>query len=103
MAQIDPDRNASGDPVNKYPDFVRNVVKRLKTLCPRMGKAKIAQTVARAGLHLAASIVGRIGKESLAKEPPPDLPRKSPSKPKPVDPRASAKRPHAAWQVDLTT
>ncbi len=39
-------------PVNRFPDFVRYIVQRLKALCPTMGKVKIAQTLARAGLHL---------------------------------------------------
>ena len=29
-------------PVNRFPDFVRYAVQRLKTLCPTMGKVKIA-------------------------------------------------------------
>ena len=33
------------DPVNKFPDFVRYAVQRLKTLCSSMGKVKIAQTL----------------------------------------------------------
>ena len=32
-------------PVNKFPDFVRYVVQRLKVLCPTMGKVKMAQTL----------------------------------------------------------
>ena len=32
------------EPVNKFPDFVRYAVGRPKTLCPTMGKQKIAQT-----------------------------------------------------------
>ena len=48
------------EPVNRFPDFVRYAVQRLKTLCPRMGKVKIAQTLARAGAHLSATTVGRI-------------------------------------------
>ena len=36
-------------PVNRFPEFVRHAVQRLKTLCPSMGKVKIAQTLARAG------------------------------------------------------
>ena len=51
------------EPVNKFPDFVRYAVQRLKTLCPGMGKVKIAQTLCRAGLHLGATTVGRILKE----------------------------------------
>jgi len=34
-------------PVNKFSDFVRYIVQRLQTLCPRLGKAKIAQVLAR--------------------------------------------------------
>jgi len=47
-------------PVNKFPDFVRYIVQRLQALCPRLGKAKIAQVLARAGLHLAITTVGRV-------------------------------------------
>ena len=57
------------EPVNKFPDFVRAIVQRLKTLCPAMGKVKIAQTLARAGLHLGVTTVGRILKESLQPAP----------------------------------
>ena len=38
-------------PVNRFPDFVRHVVRRLKVLCPALGKVKIAGILARAGLH----------------------------------------------------
>jgi DNA-binding transcriptional regulator YiaG len=31
------------EPVNRFPDFVRFVVQRLKSLCPSMGKVKIAE------------------------------------------------------------
>lgn len=51
------------EPVNKFPAFVRAIVRRLKTLSPTMGKVKIAQTLARAGLHLGVTTVGRILKE----------------------------------------
>ena len=37
------------EPVNKFPELVGYVVKRLRTLCPTLGKKKIAQTLARAG------------------------------------------------------
>ena len=30
------------EPVNKFPEFVRFAVQRLKTLCPTLGKVKIA-------------------------------------------------------------
>lgn len=51
------------EPVNKFPDFVRAMVQRLRTLCPTMGKKKIAQTLSRAGLHLGTTTVGRMLKE----------------------------------------
>jgi len=50
-------------PVNRFPDFVRDVVQRLKTLCSSMGKVKIAEILARAGLHIGVTTVGRILKE----------------------------------------
>ena len=55
-------------PVNKLPQYVSHVVRRLKTLCPAMGKVKIAQTLARAGLHLGTTTVGRMlkGGEDVA-------------------------------------
>src|SRR5437867_12424053 len=40
------------EPVNKFPDFIRYVGRRLKTLCPALGKVKIDQIFARARLHI---------------------------------------------------
>ncbi|MFQ5701741.1 MAG: helix-turn-helix domain-containing protein, partial [Acidobacteriota bacterium] len=48
------------EPVNKFPDFVGYLVRRLKVLCPTMGKARLANVLCRAGLHLSATTVGRI-------------------------------------------
>ncbi len=48
------------EPVNKCPELVRYVVCRLKVLFPSLGRKRIAQTLARAGLHLSASTVGRM-------------------------------------------
>ena len=45
----------------------------LKTLCPTMGKVKIAQTLARAGLHLGATTVGRMLREDAAPKPRPKV------------------------------
>ncbi len=47
-------------PVNKYPHFVRYIVCQLKLFFPAMGKARIARVLARAGLHLGVTTVGRI-------------------------------------------
>jgi len=57
-------------PVNQYPDFVRHVVQQLKCLCPMLGKIKIAQLLARAGLHLGVATVGRMLKEAPQPVPP---------------------------------
>ncbi|HMC82302.1 MAG TPA: helix-turn-helix domain-containing protein [Candidatus Polarisedimenticolia bacterium] len=48
------------EPVNEFPDFVCYIVKRLKILCPTLGKVKTAQILARAGLHLAPTSVRRM-------------------------------------------
>jgi len=47
------------EPVNKFPDLVRYLVRRLKVLFPSVGRKRIAQTLARAGLRLSTSTVGR--------------------------------------------
>jgi transcriptional regulator with XRE-family HTH domain len=52
-------------PVNKFPDLVRYIVRRLKLLCPRLGKVKIAEMLCRAGLHLAPTSVGRFLREEI--------------------------------------
>jgi transposase-like protein len=84
------------EPVNRFPDFVRYLVRQLKTLCPSMGKVRVAQVLARAGLHLGATTVGRILRET---------------EPVPEDvacaviietQRVSAKHPGDLWHIDLT-
>ena len=84
------------EPVNRFPDFVRYVVQRLKTLCPSMGKKKLAQTLARAGLHLGTTTVGRILKEKPL--PTPEAAKEAESAGRVV----TAKRPNHVWHVDLT-
>ena len=81
------------EPVNKFRDFVRYLVQRLKTLSPSMGKVKIAETLCRAGLHLGVTMVGRILKED---------PRPAPGDAAPSTRVATAKRPNHVWHVDLT-
>ena len=82
------------EPVNKFPDFVSYLVQRLGVLCPAMGKVKLAQTLARAGLHLGATTVGR-----MLKGPPRSAPPAAPA----VKPRVvTARSPHHVWHMDLT-
>lgn len=58
-------------PVNRFPDFVRYAVQRIKLFCPSLGKAKIADKLAKAGIHIGKTTVQRILKEKPAKEPGP--------------------------------
>ena len=64
MRRLDEDGEAGlvrlTEPVNRFPEFVAYVVRRLKVLCPSMGKAKIAQVLCRAGLHLGSTTVQRM-------------------------------------------
>jgi transposase InsO family protein len=83
-------------PVNQFPDFVRYIVQRLQTLCPLMGKVKIAQVLARAALHVSATTIGRIRKENPVLKPTPR------AKPMPSAKRVTAKRPNHVWHIDLT-
>ena len=57
------------EPVNKFPEFVRYAVQRLRTLCPTLRKVKMAEILCRAGLHLGSTTVGRILKESPRSAP----------------------------------
>jgi transposase InsO family protein len=89
--------------VNRLPDLVRYIVKRLKVLCPTMGKKRIAQTRARAGLALGLSTVGRILKERETERPEPDenvsaetVGARHVGKP------VQAAKPNDVWQIDLT-
>ncbi len=81
------------EPVNKFPDFVRYIVQRLKALSPSMGKVKIAETLCRAGLHLGITTVGRILKEN---------PLPSPGEAEASTRLVTANRPNHIWHVDLT-
>ena len=84
-------------PVNKFPDFIRYLVQRLQVLCPRLGKVKIAQVLARASLHLGTTSVGRMRRESPT--PPPTPRRQSTASAR----RGTAKYPNHLWHADLTT
>ena len=63
-------------PVNRFPDFVGDTVQELKASCPTMGRKRIANTLARAGLHLAPSTAQRM----INRGPPPPRPAAPPAK-----------------------
>jgi transposase InsO family protein len=89
------------EPVNKYPQFVGHAVRRLKTLCPALGKRQIAETLARAGLHLGATTVGRMLRRKLQR--PSLFAREPDATSRSVPPRrVAAKSPNHVWHVDLT-
>ena len=46
--------------ITRYPDYLRLVIQQLKMYCPLLGRFKIADILARAGLHISASTVRRI-------------------------------------------
>jgi transposase InsO family protein len=56
------------EPVSKFPEFVRAIVRQLKSFFPRMGKDQIASILARAGLHLGATTVERSLRDDPSKE-----------------------------------
>ena len=83
------------EPVNRFPEFVGYLVRRLKTLCPAMGRVRIARVLARAGLHLGPTTVRR-----MLRAPKPPAPRRVPE---PEARRITARKPNDLWHLDLTT
>jgi len=89
------------EPVNKFPDYVGYLVRWLKEMCSTMGKIRIAQALARAGLQLGATTVGRMLRKDtpegdvaevvLAEDVEPTAPR-----------AVQAKYPDHIWHVDLS-
>ena len=85
----------TSEPVNKYPQFVAYIVHRLKALCPTMGKARIANVLCRAGLHLSTTTVGRMLRGTTDWE--------VVTQPATAGRRIRSKKPDHIWNVDLTT
>ncbi len=85
------------EPVNRFPDFVRHLVQRLKALCPMLGKVKIAETLARSGVHIASTTVGRMLKPRV-----PDSPRAVDEAEPAPELAVASKRPNHVHHVDLT-
>ena len=92
------------EPINRFPAFVRDIVTRLKVLCPTMGKKRLAQTLAHAGLALGISTVGRILKERDRKDPEPGENAASEATMEEAHEGklVQSKAPNHVWEVDLT-
>ena len=88
-------------PINKFPAFVTAVVQQLSGLAPRIGKRQLAAIVARAGIAISASTVGRMRKRPPAKAPPPAKGTRA-SAPGRAARVVKAKRPHHLWHIDVT-
>lgn len=56
-------------PVDRSPDFVRYAIQHMKLLCPPLSKAKIADKLAKAGIHVGKTTVRRILKENPVAPP----------------------------------
>ena len=89
------------EPVNRFPDFVREAVRQLAATSPQMGRQRVADTLARVGLDVAASSVRRITREMPKLPPRPADPIK-PSEAKSDARGVEATRPDHVWHCDLT-
>ena len=89
------------EPVNKFPAYVGYLVRWLKSMCPAMGKLRIAQVLGRAGLRLAATTVrGMLRENPDSKE---SAEAALTDEPIMVSTRVlKAKRPDHIWHLDLT-
>lgn len=103
-------------PINRHPDRVAFLVKQAHAAAPGLGRRKLADVLARAGLVLAASTVERLKKRRLPKPPTPpsaadsdDSADESASAEKPAAAEGDSarvvesKRAHHLWHVDITT
>ncbi len=91
---------ATAKPVNSFPAFVSDIVLRLQRLAPHIGKLKMAQTLARAGLHISASTIKRMTDRERSRGP--DLRISAEPETKPVVSKIIAPKPNHTWVVDLT-
>lgn len=82
-------------PVNKFPELVGYLVRRLKVLCPELGRRKLADTLARAGLHLGAATAARMLRQ-LPRSPDRNAPKSQ------CGGSLRAQKPHDVWHIDLT-
>jgi transposase InsO family protein len=90
------------NPVNRFPDFVRMIVRHLKSFFPGLGKEKVAQVLARAGLHLGLTTVERMLQEKPTIGPGIELSPHDGSEPQAIR-VVTARYPGHVYHLDLTT
>ncbi|HEY6724777.1 MAG TPA: DDE-type integrase/transposase/recombinase [Polyangiaceae bacterium] len=88
-------------PIHRFPDFVARLVQDLSGLLPTMGKKRIAQLLARAGVHLSTSTVRRLQQRPWVTPPAPE-PAGSDSPAPAARQPVAATAPHHTWHVDTT-
>jgi transposase InsO family protein/DNA-binding transcriptional regulator YiaG len=81
------------DKMTRYPDYLRHIIQQLKMYCPLLGRFKMADILARVGLHISASTVRRIIYE-------PPVVMAEPVKPNPRILKSND--PNHIWSADLT-
>ena len=93
-------------PVNRFPDFVRAVVARLGASFPTLGSERIANMLARAGLHLARTTVRRFrrhGGKPYPRVAPTNQPTAATARQRRGPDRiVTSRAPGHTWNVDLT-
>ena len=85
------------DKPTRYPDYLRYVVQQLKLYCPILGRVKIADILARVGLHISASTVRRI-----INEPPAVVAVVEPDSPSAKPRILKSNYPNHIWSGDIT-
>ncbi|PHS03761.1 MAG: hypothetical protein COA78_17350 [Blastopirellula sp.] len=85
----------TSQPVKRFPEFVRYKIQQIKLFCPTIGKVKITETLARAGVHLGKTTVERILQEKPIKTPKYTLEETSTCE-------IVSKYPNHTWHADLT-
>ncbi len=96
--------------INRFPDCVRELSRRLRALVPTMGYEKLCQFLAKAGAHLSRTSVRRFVAERP--QPPVDTPRPSAKtvsdtgapapKRRPSQRTVTSRCPNHVWTCDLT-
>ena len=90
------------EPVNRFPEFVGYLVRWLKATCPLMGKVRIAQVLARAGLLLGATTVGRMLKWDRPIKETDEIAVAEDDEVEVVTRVVTAKYPDHVWHLDLS-